>query len=395
MTMSDRRCDVVVVGGGPAGLCLAHDCEALGLRVIVVDPRGGERWTNTFGLWVDDLDVRDDADRLRSTLRIAWPNVRVVGVREHLLDRAYGFFDNDLLQRHLQPGSLHRSEVVEVVRDRSEDGFVVRCADTTRITARVVIDAGGSNSSLLARHRRMRGGMQSAHGVVTRHAPPQFRDCFTLMDWSMEFTDPSFLYTVDFGDGTVLLEETSLFRPSPLPTAELQSRLARRLGELPDSVDTERVDIPMGWGIPSPSRSVVGFGAAAGFVHPVTGYSVAASLRASVRVAAATANAVNSQASVDSRVDAVWEAVWPRDLRRTRALHQYGLAALSALGPRELRTFFDVFFTLDTPDWSKYLRIDTSPREIASVMTKFFVKLPWSLRGRIMLANPLSLVRGR
>ena len=393
--MSDRRCDVAVVGGGPAGLSLAHDCESQGLSVVVVDPRGGDPWTNTFGLWVDDLDVREDAERLRGTLRITWPKVRVVGFREHELDRSYAFFDNDDLQKYLRAGSLHRSQVIEVVRERAEDGFVVRCADSTRILTRLVVDAGGSNSSLLARHRRLEGGVQSAHGVVTRHAPQHLRGCFTLMDWSMEFDDPSFLYTVDFGDGTVLLEETSLFRKHPLASTELLDRLSRRLGEMPEGAKDERVDIPMGWCIPSRSRSVVGFGAAAGFVHPVTGYSVAASLRASGRVARAIAHSLSDHTSVDSRVDAVWDAVWPTALRRTRALHQYGLAALATLGPRDLRSFFDTFFALETADWSKYLRIDTPPRDVALVMTKFFAKLPWPLRRRIVLANPMSLLRGR
>jgi hypothetical protein len=68
---------------------------------------------------------------------------------------------------------------------------------------------------------------------------------------------------------------------------------------------------------------------------------------------------------------------------------------LATLGPRDLRSFFDTFFALETADWSKYLRIDTPPRDVALVMTKFFAKLPWPLRGRIVSANPMSLLRGR
>jgi lycopene beta-cyclase len=393
--MSDRRCDVVVVGAGPAGSSLARDCAARGLQVAVVDPRAKDPWVNTFGTWVDDLEPRADAELLRAALRVVWPQVRVVGFREHLLQRPYGFFDNESLLRHLSSEPVHRSAVVEVARDRAEDGLLVRCADGTRFATRLVIDAGGSGSPLLARHRRLRGGVQSAYGVVTRNAPEQYRHGFTLMDWSKEFDDPTFLYTVDFGDGTVLLEETSLYRRNPLASRELLGRLEQRFGGSLGDEANERVDIPMGWGIPTFSQTVVGFGAAAGFVHPVTGYSVAASLRASSRVASAIEQAVHGVSPIESRVKDVWDAVWPTELRRTRALHQYGLSALGQFGPQELKAFFDAFFSLATDEWSCYLRIDTSPREVTRVMTKFFIRLPWGLRGRVMLANPLSLVRGR
>ena len=390
--MTERQCDVVVVGAGPAGSALAKDCQARGMDVVLVDPRGNEEWSSTYGTWVDDLDGRQDFDQLKKALRVAWPQVMVVGSSERQLERPYGFFDNRMLRAHLQVVPVHSSTVEEVVRDRESNGFVIRCADSTRFSTRLVVDAGGSRSSLLARHRHRDGGVQSAFGVVTRSAPSQYRDCFTLMDWSVEHRDPTFLYTVDFGDGSVLLEETSLFRQTPLDPQTLERRLLERVGEVARE-HVEHVEIPMGWGVPSLSRTVVGFGAAAGYVHPVTGYSVAASLRASDRVATAIHRAVSMDLAIDDRVRQAWDAVWPANLRRTRALHQYGLVSLARFDGSDVKEFFDTFFSLSTADWSAYLRIDTPPSTIARVMTKFFARMPWRIRVKVMTANPLLLVR--
>lgn len=387
--------DVVIVGGGPAGSALAKACSERGLSVLIADPRGDEPWPSTYGTWVDDLDECADAQDLKRVLRVAWPTVRVVGSREHRLPRAYGFFDNVRLQTLLRNESVHRSAVQEVVRDREADGMVVRCADGTRIAARLVVDAGGSRSPLLARHRHHEGGVQSAFGIVTRNAPIAYRDCFTLMDWSMMHRDPSFLYTVDFGDGSVLLEETSLYRTRAIEPDVLERRLVERIGGDVSREGVEHVEIPMGWGVPSFSRTVTGFGAAAGFVHPVTGYSVAASLRATNRVATAIHRAISTDLSVEERVQHVWEAVWPSALRRTRALHQFGLSSLERFDGRDLQEFFDTFFSLPTDCWSAYLRIDTPPGKIAKVMTKFFSRMSWRLRAKVMSANPLSLLGGR
>ena len=99
--------------------------------------------------------------------------------------------------------------------------------------------------------------------------------------------------------------------------------------------------------------------------------------------------------AVEDRVQHTWESVWPSGLRRTRALHQYGLSSLERFDGHDLQEFFDAFFSLPIEDWSAYLRIDTSPGVIAKVMTKFFSRMSWSLRGKVMTANPLSLLSGR
>ena len=89
----------------------------------------------------------------------------------------------------------------------------------------------------------------------------------------------------------------------------------------------------------------------------------------------------------------VAEAVWPTALRRTRVLHDFGLDVLLDLDDEEVRSFFDAFFDLAPADWSAYLRIDTSPGEISSVMSHLFRSSSWRLRRRLAGRNPAALVR--
>ncbi len=126
------------------------------------------------------------------------------------------------------------------------------------------------------------------------------------------------------------------------------------------------------------------FGAAAGYTHPATGFSVAASLRAAPRVAAALAAAA---ARTPGRVDPapVWDAVWPRPLRRTRRLHDYGLRVLLGLDQDALATFFDTFFELPVDVWAPYLRIDAAPREVMRTMTALLRRLPPGMRRRLLV----------
>ena len=174
---------------------------------------------------------------------------------------------------------------------------------------------------------------------------------------------------------------------------ELRQRLATRLGHpVADELEIERVLIPMAAGVPRREQRVVAFGAAAGFVHPVTGYSVAASLRAAPRVASAIAKAVAVNDPV-TRSAAVWDAVWPAEHRRARALHDYGLAVLLRMPPPEMRQFFEAFFALPSERWASYLRVDTTASDVARVMRDVFRTVPWRVRRRLATASPVALAR--
>jgi lycopene beta-cyclase len=148
----------------------------------------------------------------------------------------------------------------------------------------------------------------------------------------------------------------------------------------------------MGRSLPARTTRVVGFGAAVGYVHPVTGYSVAGSLRAAPRVASAIAAALlHGQCGADLS-QSVWQAVWPDSLARTRAWHEAGLAALVRLPSAMIGEFFDEFFSLPTELWAGYLRIDTPPEQVRAAMLGLFARANWSLRLRLASA-PGGLLR--
>ena len=399
--MRDQRdhvvVDVAIVGGGPAGLALARALALQGVELVVVAARS--EWYATYGVWRDDVADCDLGGEVDALVRGAWPTVRVVGKRQHLLQRPYVVFDNARLRSSLLAGVQVQHDTA-VQAEHTTNTTSLRLHSGATITARLVIDATGSGE-LLAR-RTPTGGAQTAYGLLlgagtktgsanvarTSGVEP---GVFTLMDWS---TPPTFFYGAQFNDGRTLVEETSLYANPPSGLDDLRTRLAVRLGvdatEQADSV--ERVHIAMGGSLPARTTRVVGFGAAAGFVHPVTGYSVAASLRAATRVANEIVQQLSRGTTGTDLSLAVWGAVWPKHLVRARGWHDMGLAVLSALPPRLIGGFFDAFFELPQAQWSAYLRIDTEPAEVRAAMLGVFRRVDMATR-LALVAQPAALVR--
>lgn len=384
--------DVVIIGAGPAGLALARSLVDRAVDVLVVAPES--QWLATYGAWRDDVVDCELGATLDAVVRDSWTTVRVVGRREHLLPRSYVVFDNARLREALANGVTTCVGHVDSV-EHSVDASTVRLATGDTLQCRLVVDASG-NGAFLAR-RGEPSGAQTAYGVVigTAHTqaagvfPPG--DAFTLMDWS---NPPTFLYGATFADGSNLIEETSLFAQPPHGIDQLRQRLTARLGVdlTSEAVSVERVNIPMGGPLPSLNTRVVGFGAAAGYVHPVTGYSVAASLRAAPRVAEAirTGQARHTRGADLSRV--VWDAVWPQHLRKTRAWHDMGLSVLKSLPSESIPGFFDAFFDLPRHLIAAYLRIDGEPREVQRAMLGVFRRVDATTRLRLM-RSPVALMQ--
>ncbi len=369
--MTPPALDVAVVGDGPAGLALAAAARRRRLRVLLAGR--GEPWTATYGSWRDDVaDLPDTCFASISATAV------VHGHRRHELQRAYAVLDNDALREHLARDV--DTAVCEVARVRHFAWGSRVMTDSGDIDARIVVDARGRRAHPAAT-------AQSAYGIVVDHPPPGVDDrAPTLMDLRPAGDGPStFCYAVPVARGW-LVEETVLAARPMVPPDSLRSRLATRIGPVDAMRQVEQLVIPLGGRLPSAHDPVPRFGAAAGYIHPATGFSVAASLRAAPRVAAAISTACAATRG-GARPDArrVWHAVWPPAMRRTRRLHDFGLEVLLGLDQDALATFFDAFFDLPVPVWAPYLRIDAPPRAVSRTMAAVLRRLPPGMRRRLLV----------
>ncbi len=391
--------DVVVVGDGPAGVAAAGACAAVGLRTALVGP--GAPWTATYGLWRDDVPWLGDGVFAATRQR-----VRIHGARTHEIDRAYGIVDGEALAAALTPGVTRITGHAARAERRMDGTWRVPVGSTSVTARRAVVMATGSPPP------SARTAWQTAWGVVLDDLPDGLGpdDAVTLMDFrepsraAPDVGAPTFCYVVPLAQGRWLVEETVLAaRPAVTPEL-LRARLVARLGPDGEALvaaaeaagTVESVRIPMGGGLPAPPRdpastagatgsagsasSVVRFGAAAGLVHPATGYSVAASLRLAPRLAEAIAAGRDPMA-----------AVWTPSMRRARALHEFGLDVLTGLDADQTRAFFDAFFDQPLDAWRHYLRVDTTARAVSGVMWQLYRSAPWSLRRRLMAGDPRRL----
>lgn len=403
---------VIVVGDGPAGRAL---WAALRHRRVEVACVGRDvPWSATYGTWVDDVRSLPGLGDLASCLAASSPADVVTASRgRRATGRLYGAFDNERLRERLTDGQLLVADVRDIRsasngRQRAEVTEVL--TDRGSLLASLVIDARGWSAGAEVDPSI---AQQTAFGVVLASRPDVGGEGNIVMDWRpagpqalADGNPPTFLYVLGLGHGRWLAEETALAAAPAVGIDILRRRLAERLGDdvVAGALATERVRIPMQPGIRAPRGVAVPFGARAGYVHPATGYSVAASLRAADRVARAiadTVGAVGSDGAGASRgarrdtsgYDTVWRAVWPRSSRRTRILHDVGSSLLATLDPEHQDAFFARFFELEAQRWGAYLRIDSSPYEVASAMAGVFAASPWSVRRRLLGAVPRALSR--
>lgn len=383
--------DVAIIGDGPAGSALAAaigrfatgpDGEPIDVALVGPD----EPWTNTYSAWADDIELNPiTCDHDIWQQRVDTIDVRSRTVKT--LDRAYGIIDNDAFRTVLRDGVRHERR---------------RIAALDEIDARLVFDATGWPSKITTPTDPIDVGWQVAYGIVSATPPAGPLGRPMLMDFSDPYagsgrTDDlgvtTFAYSLPVAGGW-LVEETVLVGPDIEPV-DLRPRLAARLGVsvgelVATAISIEEVRIPMGAPMSTPTAPVA-FGAAAGLIHPATGYSIAGSLRAARRVATGVDTAFAEAG--DIAVGAVHQAIWPVSSRRTRRLHEYGLDVLTRLDDEQTRDFFETFFALNEADQGAYLSIDTAPGELAGVMTRMFARSSWSMRRRLVGGHPLGLAR--
>ncbi|MEV6426823.1 lycopene cyclase family protein [Nocardia sp. NPDC051463] len=354
--------DIIVCGLGPAGRALVHRSLAHGLSVTAIDPFPDRLWSATYAAWEDELPLWLDPAAVGATVDepTAW------GTLGHRIARRYAVLDTSRLQDSLELAGA------DVIADRvvGLGRHSVSLASGTQLKGARIIDARGiARSAVLAE--------QTAYGVIVAddRVDPLF------MDWRPDNgahpeAPPSFLYAVPLGGGAMLLEETCLAGRPALDGAVLRDRLEHRLRsrgiELTGHEPVERVRFPVEGGRLGPRR----FGAAGGFIHPATGYSVAAALTAADAVAAG-------------------DSPWPAAARAVHLLRGAGLRALLALSPDEIPVFFDVFFSLPPELQRAYLSGRTDLGGTLGAMRTLFAGLPPRLRHRIAAATLRIPVRSR
>jgi lycopene beta-cyclase len=383
--------DVLVSGAGPAGTALVAACAARGLRVGWLAPEhregsagAGAPWTATYASWVDEVDAEVSFDA-------RWDVVYVHAGREHTLRRPYGRIAGEPLRARLTA----RAVGVEVLRgavvsvEHVAAGTSVR--DDRGRVHRAAVHVAATGSSGARAFQTAHGRFVTLEGLDPAH--PRW------MDFSHRFDDgepaPSFLYALPFADGRWLVEETSLLRAPGLTEALLSRRLDARLRALGVTVrevhGTESVAIPMD-APPVTTGPSLAFGAAAGMVHPATGYLVARVLAAAPRVADALVRGL--ERGPTEALTLARAATWPADALRRHRVLRYAAGVLGVLDGDQCATFFDAFFSCPRPFVDGFLGDRLAAGDLVRGMADLFRALPAGLRWRVMSAgDPAELWR--
>ena len=397
--------DVLVLGGGPAALCIASELNQRGVAVAGIAPDPvDDPWPNTYGIWADELK----AVGLEQLLEHRWSDtVSYFGKGgstaqdqslAHGID--YGLFDRAALQRHW----LERADGVVWHHDTVErvgvNGFTtnVCCASGTTLQARLVIDASGSRTPHIRRPDQGPVAGQAAYGVVGRFSkPPIEPGRFVLMDYRCDHLSeeqcsepPTFLYAMDLGDGVFFVEETSLALAPGVPYDVLKQRLQQRLDlrgvEITEVIHEEFCLFPMNLPLPDRNQPVLAFGGAASMVHPASGYMVGSLLRRGPDLAQAISVALaNPNLGSTALAQRGWQALWPIELVLRHQLYQFGLGRLMGFNEALLRTHFATFFSLPREEWFGFLTNTLPLPRLMGVMLRLFALSPWELRRGLVL----------
>lgn len=383
--------DVIVIGGGPAGLSLASGLGARGVKVLCADITLDKPWPNNYGTWVDDLEPLGLADCTSHQWKRTAAFVRSDG-RKSELNRPYARVDrralkDRFLQRCADSGNVtivHAgADTVDVQSDPTLSYVTLNMlgsdsdTQTRNVAGAVVVDATGHNLRFVSIQQGKQPCFQAAYGIeciVTEKGYPFDNDEMLLMDFRddhMQSTEPdrqeaqnqpTFIYVMPLDEGKgrrVFFEETSLVASPAMKFDDLKRRLYKRLAfynvEVESVLDEEFCLIPMGGAMPELRQRVVAFGGAAALVHPATGYMIARALKLADCAAEIIAEEVARPANADQTAYRIWDRIWSFGRQRQRVFFNFGGEYLAKIDLDTTREFFSAFFDLPKDQWSSFL----------------------------------------
>ena len=337
--------DVVVAGAGPAGLALSGALARWGLSVACVDPALERRWENNTCAWADEIEplcLEDLCDRI-------WPRSRVFFSERssRALPRRYARFDNHRLKEALLDDSIDTFPLKALGVQHDGRGSHVILEGGEKLRATLVVDATGHSHALLPLPHEA-DTFQNVYGILARVDRHPFElDEMALMDFRSGFlggnaSPPTFLYAMPYSANYAFFEETSLADSPGVPFEMLN--LA----------------------VPDLDGRVVGVGAAGGFVHPATGWSVSHSLRMAGPVAECIAVGLGNGLPPAEAARSVYRVMWTPELLKMRDIHLRGGRFFTRIGIRTLSVFMRAFFSAPGGMWRVYLSNDCTVSKINS-----------------------------
>ncbi len=392
--------DILILGSGPAALCLASELAKQNLNIKGISTKSPlEKWENTYGIWASELEELG----LASLLSHRWSNTVSYfgdGIKDkgnnptkHFYD--YGLINQEAFQNELLKkckGIQWLNETAKLIKSENKITEVV-CFSGLTLKARLVIDASGHKSTFIKRPLLKEVAQQAAYGIVGKFSmPPVKKGQFVLMDFRSNhlkkeelLSSPSFLYAMDLGSETYFVEETSLASYPPLSQDHLKKRLISRLEDrgikVKEIIHEENCLFPMNLPLPYKNQSVLGFGGAASMVHPASGYMIGSLLRRAPLLAEKIAIFLRDQnySSLELATKG-WSVLWPYELTQRHRLYQYGLRRLMSFDESRLRSFFSNFFKLSTKEWVGFLSNTLPLPKLIYVMSKMFINSPLNVK---------------
>lgn len=383
--------DVIVIGGGPAGLSLSTGLGKRGINVLCADVSLNKSWPNNYGTWIDELEPLGLADCTSHVWEKTAAHVRADG-RKSELNRAYARVDRIRLKERFID-HCNRSGKVSIVHaaareldvNTSEDHTIVQLEMLDeqnlnmlqKVAGRVIVDATGHSLKFVQFPPGKTPGMQAAYGIecrVSEKGYPFDNNEMMLMDYrddhmqaskedrELSENRPTFIYVMPLDQGKgrhVFFEETSLVASPAMDFDMLKERMYKRLNyygvEVDEVIEEEFCLIPMGGEMPNLRQRIVAFGGSAALVHPATGYMIARALKLADDAAEIISTELAQCGNADETAHRIWDRIWNESRRRQRDFFNFGGEYLQRVGMKTTREFFSAFFELPKEQWSGFL----------------------------------------